>query len=225
MAIISLALLGAPAAYACGHVGHAHGNCASIEVEIDYNDDDDDRYDDPPQASVETSDRGEDTLMFQYGMHFLPDAPAHHLSARTMGPKDAYIGGELRYLPAADVLWSGRVGAGVDVFGKSNWDLTLGLFLGTAGIWDREIDRAVLYATPIGGTEIGLGVEGDRLFGRYRWLMGWGAGEVSEVLTENELTVGYKVTNALHLYGQWLRLNPGESEKESGVGLGARLAF
>ena len=167
----------------------------------------------------------EPSLQAQYGMLFLPDAPAHHVGARHTGSHDAYLSADLRYLPASDLMWTGRVGAGLDLLGGDRWDLTLGLFLGTAGEWDRTEDYAVLYAKPMAGTEVGLGVEGERLFARYRWVAGLGTGAVDQLLTENELTVGYRLVGDLAVYGQYLRLNPGEAHKESGIGLGVRAIF
>jgi hypothetical protein len=219
---LTLALLYATPAHACGH--DFHDDCDAVEIEVAVFDADEDDAE-PPQASVGSRDHDRDEIQLAYGMQFLPDAPAHHLFARMVGDKDAYLGGELRYMPGTDLMWSGRAGAGLDVLGGGNWDLTLGLFIGSAGIWDRDSDRAVLYSTPIGGTEIAFGIEAERLYGRYRWLAGWGMGEVSEMLTENELTVGFKVTPEVHAYGQFLHLSPGEADKESAVGLGARVVF
>jgi hypothetical protein len=189
--------------------GHDHDGDEDWEVE---------------EASL--SGRGDrQELQLQYGMQFLPQMPGHQLGAKFSGEKDSYVSGELRYMPASDLLWTGRVGAGLDVFGRSEWDLTFGLFLGSAGEWDRQTEQAALYAAPIAGTEIGLGYEGDRLFGRYRWLGGIGGGPIDELLTENELTIGYKVLRSVHVYGQYLVLSPGELDNQAGVGLGARVVF
>ena len=185
---------------------------------------DDDR-DEPPQANVSGPSRSDDTLWLGYGMQFTPEAPAHHLAGRLIGKNDAYIGGEIRYMPLSDVLWSGRVGAGLDVFGRGNWDLTLGLWIGSAGEWDRNEERAILYAAPMAGTEIGLGVQGDHLFAKYRWVAGIGSGPIDDLLTEQELTIGYKVLPELHLYGQYFVLSPGERDNRSGLGLGGRVVF
>jgi hypothetical protein len=181
-------------------------------------------HDDDHPHGVATSHRAP-ALTAQYGMLFLPEAPAHHLAARHTGRNDSYVSGDLRYLPDTDLLWSGRVGAGIDVLGSDRWDLTLGLFVGTAGTWVRTVERAVLTARPIGGTEIGLGVEGERLFARYRWVAGLGTGDIDDLMTENELTVGYRVMGDLGVYGQYLRLNPGEAAREGGVGIGVRATF
>jgi hypothetical protein len=187
-------------------------------------DDEDDDWDGPDVAVVSSSERAPQ-LRARYAMHFLPEAPAHYIGLRHTGEKDAYLNAELRYLPASDLLWTGRAGAGVDVLGGGNWDLTLGLFIGSNGEWERSDEARILYAAPMGGTEIGFGIEGERLFAKYRWLAGLGSGPLDEALTENELTLGYKVTDSLHVFGQWIRVNPGEAEKHGGIGLGAQAVF
>lgn len=203
-------------------------------VEVDVEDcsshDEDDEDDGPPVAQMRNDEdegrrRRGDSLLLQYGTQFLPDLPGHHISGRLLSDKDVYVGGELRYMPASDVLWTGRLGAGFDLFGESDFDLQLGLFVGTAGEWDRDRERALLYAAPIAGTEVGLGYEGRKLFGRYRWLAGLGGGPIDELMTENEITVGYKVVKELHVYGQYLILSPGELDNQAGVGLGVRAQF
>lgn len=185
-------------------------------------------HDDDVEMDDDDDDRGSpggDTLRLQYGLQFLPDRPGHQLSARLIGDRDAWIGGELRYTPGSDLAGTGRLSAGLDVLGRSSWDLDVGLFLGAAGEWDRDRERAVLYAAPIAGTEIAFGIHGERLFAKYRWLGGWGGGPIDELLTENELTVGFAVTRELELFGQYLVLSPGELDNQAGVGLGLRLAL
>jgi hypothetical protein len=180
----------------------------------------------PDDAAIEEHrEEREGHVDLSYDMQFLPDAPAHHIGLRVVADNDAYVGGEIRYLPASDVVGEGRVGAGLDLFGGGGVDLTLGLWIGTAGKWVRSADAALLYAAPIAGTEIGVGFEGRHLFARYRWVAGLGPEPLDSLLTENELTFGYKLTRALHVYGQYLVLSPGDVDNESGVGLGARVAF
>ena len=182
--------------------------------------------DPPDDAAVEASvEERQDDVLLSYDMQFLSEAPAHHLGLRMVAKNDSYVGGEIRYLPASDVVGEGRVGAGLDVFGGGNADLTLGLWLGTAGKWERHPDAALLYAAPIAGTEIGVGFEGRHLFARYRWLAGLGTEPLDSLLTENELTFGYKIVRGVQVYGQYLVLSPGDVDDESGFGLGARLAF
>ncbi len=217
----------------------AHAACDSVEVgapgvSVEVSDCDDEgaapvatmvgaEDEEDPTSASGRSDGG---LALQYGMHFLPDVPGHHLSARLSGEQDAYLSGELRYTPGSDVLGVGRVGAGFDVLGRGSWDLTLGLFVGGAGEWDRSRPEvATLYAAPIVGTEIAFGIDSRHLFGKYRWLAGIGGGPIDELLTENELTVGYKITPGVHVFGQYLLLAPGELDNQSGVGLGVRVVL
>lgn len=180
----------------------------------------------PDDAELEAADDGGgQVLLGQYGLQFLPGAPGHQGSLRLVGEHDAYVGGELRYLPAADFVGVGRAGAGFDVAGKGAFDLTLGLWVGAAGEWERTDRVARLWGSPILGTEVGLGLDGHRVFARYRWLAGVGGGALDDLLTENEFTFGYKVTKALHLTGQYLVLDPGAAARSSGVGLGLRVAL
>ena len=152
---------------------------------------------------------------------FLPTTVAHDLRLRTEGERDAYFSAELRYAPTQE--WVGRLGAGFDVFGQGPLDLTLGVFLGAGGTWDEE--RARLASGPAAGTAVGIGYTGDRLFGRYRWLAGLDGGSARALLTENELTVGYRFSDALSAFGQYVVLTPRADRPTSGVGIGAQLTF
>lgn len=219
MTLTSLALLAQPA---------SANDIIGVEVDAPHHhvSHDEPAHDEPPpQADVSRQQRHRDAVWLDYGMQFTPEAPAHHLSGKITGPRDAYLHAELRYLPLSDVLWTGRAGAGIDVLGGGNWDVTLGLWLGTAGEWDRGADRAILYAAPMAGTEVSVAVDFKRLFASYRWLAGIGAGPIDDLLTEQELTVGYKLTRRVHAYGQWFALSPGELDNRSGIGLGARLVL
>jgi len=224
--LVALALM-APAS-ACDTVDV---DVEGVEVDVDCSDDSENDYDydyneDAPQAEVTSDGRSHDSqLLLQYGLQFLPDSPGHDLSARYVGEHSTYLGAEIRYVPASDLLWSGRIGAGFDLFGKSDLDLDLGLFLGSAGEWDHKKKEALLYAAPIAGTEVKLGYDGPRLFGSYRWLGGIGGGPIDDLLTENEITFGYKLVPAIHVYGQYLILSPGAADNSAGVGLGVRVAL
>ena len=227
--LISTLLIATPEAHACDWLDHDEPNpCADhdhraappppVVVHPSDRDDRDDRND-----RAKRDDDGE--LRLRYGMQFLPEAPAHHVYARYVGDKDAYVGAELRYMPHNDLLWAGRVGAGFDVLGGGGVDLTLGLFVGSAGEWDASQGRAVLYAAPIAGTEIGFGVDLGRVFGKYRWLGGIGGGPIDDLLTENELTVGFELFENVQIFGQYLVLDPGERETSNGLGLGVQAAL
>jgi hypothetical protein len=210
-------------------------NTPSARDLTDYNDVDEDEEEDEDEEQDEeehyaprseiVSQHGSSELQFRYATHLLPEAPAHFIGLRHVGEKDAYLTGELRYMPGSDLLWTGRAGAGFDLFGRGDWDLTFGLFIGSSGEWDHQASSRILYMAPMGGTEIGLGYDGDRLFAKYRWLAGLGGGPLDDLLTENELTVGYKITRPVHVFGQWIRVNPGEAEKQGGIGLGVQAVF
>lgn len=235
-----IALLLAPSpALACDHVEVA---APGVSVTVDGCDDEapvavlvpaappaeeveEDEEDEAPDEDEREDDARGQVLLAQYGMQLLPDAPGHQLSLRLVGEHDAYVGGELRYTPGSDVAGVGRVGAGLDLAGGGGFDLTLGLFVGGAGEWESDLDATRLWGAPILGTEIGLGLEGRRLFAKYRWLGGIGGGPLDELLTENELVFGYKVTPGIHLLGQYVVLDPGADDPRSGVGLGLRLAL
>lgn len=185
----------------------------------------------PPQAQlrveqeepeVRVTDRREarTELELRYGMQFLANAPAHHGYARIIGKKDAYLGAEVRYLPANNLMWTGRVGAGFDIFGKSPLDVTLGLWLGGAGTWDFEQNLAVLQNAPAAGTEIAVGTKIGRFFGKYRWLGGIAAFPANGLLTENELTIGYSLVDEIQLYGQYLRVSPQLTDQRGALGIG-----
>jgi hypothetical protein len=181
----------------------------------------------PIQQEVQRTkvDAGDAQFVVQYGVQFLPGKPGQQAMARFRGPKDWWIGGELRLTPGSDLAWVGRASAGIDVLGKSRWDVDLGLSLGTAGQWAYETDVALLYASPVFGTEVGLGYDGKRWLAKYRWLGAVGAGPITAPLTEQEFTVGYRLLPIVQLYGQYLTLAPGELDTQRAVGLGARLMF
>ncbi len=165
-------------------------------------------------------DPARDEVQLRYAAQYLGQQPAHHAYARLVGRKDAYIGAEVRWMPANEIVWAGRAGAGFDVFGKSKLDLTFGLWLGGMGVWDQSIQRAVIQHGPVAGTEVALGTEVGRVFAKYRWLGGWGIDRVSRYLTENELTIGYRVLPALQVLGQYLVLDADRAQHQHGVGLG-----
>ena len=126
-------------------------------------------------------------LQFQGGPMVLEQNTAIAAAARAVGERDAYLSAEGRF--DSDGRWMGRAGVGFDVLGRSCMDFKLGLFAGGVGGWE---DRT-MYRDVVAGTEITLGATGNRLFGQYRWLGGLGDGAVSDLHTENELTVGFRV--------------------------------
>ncbi len=187
----------------------------------------------PPEASgsseledgeedEEISDSGgrDGTLRASVDTVFFPQQVAHRAGLRHIAQNDSYIGVDLHYAPNRE--WRGRIGAGIDVLGGGGWDVKLGLFLGGAGEWAPD---TTLAHQPMAGTEVGLGIEGKRIFGRYRWMAGLGTGPLDGLLTENELTVGYRVLSQIQVYGSYAIVNPGRDGLGSGVGLGIAASF
>ncbi|MFT7519409.1 MAG: hypothetical protein ACI9MC_001550 [Kiritimatiellia bacterium] len=141
------------------------------------------------------------------------------LSARANSKSDVYVVIDGRFHTDGRAL--GRVGAGVDLLGGGAANLTVGGFAGAAGDWRTH----ELLTRPQVGAELGLGYSGRRLGAMYRWRVGYGDGPLRDVLTENELTVSYRVIEELRLVGQFMRLDPGEQAKETTVGLGVSYTF
>ncbi len=133
-------------------------------------------------------------------------------SARFVRKKDSYIGLEGRASPEGQ--WTGRAGAGVDLLGNSALDLKVGLFVGGTGSGQTG------HAETVYGTELAAGMSLGRLYGQYRLLAGLGEGQLAELHTENELTLGIRVKDEVRLYGQFLTLNPGLDHTETAMALG-----
>ena len=165
-------------------------------------------------------------LVGQYALQFLGDGPAHQIAMRAYTPKDTYLGAELRYLPGNEaILWSGRVGAGVDLLGASRFDLQLGLFLGSAGEWFVLDGGDALYHSPILGSEVRFAYEGHRFVTSYRLLGGFGVGPLQRFLSEREFILGYKVTDKLQVFGESVRIDPRSGDRQWSLGLGGRLVL
>jgi hypothetical protein len=149
---------------------------------------------------------------------FMPDEPVQVLGMRLLSSRDAWIGVEGRF--ARERGYLGRVDAGFDVFGVSNLDLGLGLWMGTVGPWTEPA-----IASPAAGAEVGLGFHSDRLFAHHRWLFGGGGAPRTGFLSENELVVGFRVVDTLKVYGQYTRFNPRAECGMNALGLGASWTF
>ncbi|MFT4627719.1 MAG: hypothetical protein ACI8PZ_006406 [Myxococcota bacterium] len=162
-----------------------------------------------------------DDVHVRFTETFLRDTVAHDLRVQSEGPRDAYFSAELRYSPVNE--WVGRVGAGFDVFGGGPLDLTLGLFLGGGGTWDDN--QARLSAGPVAGAAVGVGYTGTHMFAGYRWLAGLHPSDERGVLSENELTAGYRFGDSLAVFGQYVVLSPRADRPRTGIGIGARLTF
>lgn len=157
----------------------------------------------------------------------MPTGPATGLGVQVKGPIASYAGGEVRAL--WDGNWTGRAGAGLDVFGNGDrLDLTFGLFLGGYGDLDGRV------GLPMAGGEVGVGVGVGALKLRYRHVHG--AAEIEEDCTwsqrlrpfaENELRLSYRFGEKLTVFGQVTDLAPRvvSDDRENAYGLGARYTF
>ena len=194
-------------------------------------DDDDDEPTSYEVIAISSDDCGDEVVIVQDVEVPEPPRPHHPLrfqvsalqsdrspwlagQFRLAGRKDAYLGVEGRI--AAEGAWVGRIGAGFDILGKSDWDLKLGLFLGGMGngLWRSQ--------GLIVGTEIGLGARIGPLYGTYRWLGGIGGRypELIELHNEHDFIVGFRIWDQLRVFGQAIYSRPGSGEGATALGLG-----
>lgn len=149
----------------------------------------------------------------------LPDTVALDTRFRMEGEHDGYVMAAARLDPSG--TWIGRTGIGFDVFGGGTGvDLRLGLFLGGTGDWTEPS----LYGRPAAGAEAELAVRIRRVYGSFRHMDGF-AGPLEDRLTEDELRLGFRVTDHVKVHGQWLMLNPGDQTWRPSVGIGAETIF
>lgn len=149
----------------------------------------------------------------------LPTTVALDLRARMEGEKDAYVCVVTRIDPTG--TWVGRAGVGFDVFGAGETvDLKLGLFLGGTG----NAAALAMYGRPTAGAEVLFGLTFGRVSGHYRHVDGF-AGPLEDRLTEDELRVGFRITDAVRVHGQYLIYNPGDAITRGGAGIGAEVVF
>ena len=149
----------------------------------------------------------------------LPSEVAADLRARVDGEHDGYIGGAMRVSPGG--AWLGHAGVGLDVLGGGDAvDLKLGLFLGGTG----DVSELAMYGRPAAGFEGLFGLRIGRVYGSYRHLDGF-AGPLEDRLTEDELRVGFALTDHLRLHGQYLLTNPGTHTYEGGAGIGVEAVW
>jgi hypothetical protein len=125
--------------------------------------------------------------------------------------------------------WIGRGTIGIDLFPRSRFDLTFGVFAGTVGhavsIDDEGIDDALVEDThwrfsPTLGTEFGIGTG----FGpvSVRWEHARGGGD--ERFTEDQLRVGFDIVRRrFTTFGQVVYFDPESDPGASGFGVGAAL--
>jgi hypothetical protein len=149
----------------------------------------------------------------------MPDTVAADLRARMDGEHDGYVGVNLRVDPTG--TWVGRAGIGVDLLGGGEGvDLKLGLFLGGTG---DLADRSMI-GRPAAGAELLFGVKVGRVYGWYHHVDGF-AGPLEDRLTEDELRLGFAVTEKVRVHGQYLIYNPGDEIVRGGAGIGAEVIF
>jgi hypothetical protein len=181
---------------------------------------------DEPADELEDEDadrpHGKRELAAGTGIEFLDTSLAQTFDGRIEGGRDGYVEIAARLHPSC---WSGRVGAGLDVFGDGPLDLTFGLFLGARGETVEVRDRVALATAPIAGGQAAIGIDGRHLFTRYTWLAGWGGGRTDAALTENQFVLGFKVARIAEIYGEYVVLSPGSAPLDTGIGLGARIVL
>ena len=149
----------------------------------------------------------------------LPEAPALDLRAHADGRHDGYVGVASRFAP--DGTWLGRAGVGIDLFGGGDGlDLRLGLFLGGVG----NAGEPSMVARGSAGGEVEVALELGRVRGSYRHADGF-AGVLEDRLTEDELRLGFRITDTWRVHGNFVVLNPGDDQPRDGFGLGVEAIF
>jgi hypothetical protein len=188
---------------------------ADVEIVAEVEDDE------APCAPCERP-RGEAELQLGTAVEFIGTALAQSFTGRYETGRDAWLEGTVRVHPGC---WTGRTGAGIDVFGDGPLDLNFGLFVGASGPTVSPGRRPEIGAAPQAGGQAALGLDGRHLFARYTWIAGWGGGRLDDALTENQLVVGFRVARIAEIYGEYLVLAPGDGEGGTGIGLGARIVL
>ncbi|GDX82338.1 hypothetical protein LBMAG42_41490 [Deltaproteobacteria bacterium] len=149
----------------------------------------------------------------------MPENVTLDLRARAEGKHDGYVDVAVRVDPRAN--WLGHAGVGFDLFGGGKTvDLRLGLFLGGVG----NVSQGALFGRPAVGGEVRFGLKFGRVYGHYRHLDGF-AGPLEDRLTEDELRLGFCLTDNLRVHAQVIALNPGDKLVEGGAGLGVEAVF
>lgn len=149
----------------------------------------------------------------------MPDTVALDLRARADGRRDGYVLAAVRVDPTGG--WIGRAGVGIDVFGAGDgMDLKLGLFLG--GVGDLAVPTRM--GRPTAGGEVQFGLRFGRVFGHIRHMHGF-AGPFEDMLTEDELRVGFFFSDQLSAHLQLVATNPGVEIWSGGAGGGVEYRF
>lgn len=149
----------------------------------------------------------------------MPETVTLDLRVQAEGKHDGYVNAALRVDPRG--RWLGHAGVGLDLFGGGKTvDLRLGLFLGGVG----DMSQDAMFGRPTVGGEVLFGLKFGRVYGHYRHLDGF-AGPLEDRLTEDELRVGFGLTDHLRVFGQVVALNPGDKLVEGGAGIGVEAVF
>ncbi|MDP2315982.1 MAG: hypothetical protein Q8P41_24005 [Pseudomonadota bacterium] len=149
----------------------------------------------------------------------MPQTVALDLRGRVDGEHDGYVTTVVRIDPTG--TWIGRAGIGLDVFGgKDGVDLKLGLFLGGTG----DVTQSSMLGRPTAGAEVLFGLNIGRVYGWYRHTDGF-AGPLEDRLTEDELRLGFEITELVRVHGQYLIYNPGDQVVRGGAGVGVEVVF
>lgn len=149
----------------------------------------------------------------------MPETVTLDLRAQAEGKHDGYVNAALRVDPRG--RWLGHAGVGFDLFGGGKMvDLRLGLFLGGVG----DVSQDAMFGRPAVGGEVLFGLKFGRVYGHYRHLDGF-AGPLEDRLTEDELRLGFCLTDHLRVHGQVIAVNPGDQLVEGGAGIGVEAVF
>jgi len=170
-------------------------------------------------ALVTAAVAAEPEYHFEATSQIMPETVALDVRARMDGEHDGYVTTVARIDPTG--TWIGRAGVGIDVFGgKDGVDLKLGLFLGGAG----DLTQSSMIGRPTAGAEIQFGLNIGRVYGWYRHTDGF-AGPLEDRLTEDELRVGFRISDTVRVHGQYLIYNPGDAIIRGGAGAGLEVVF
>ena len=146
-----------------------------------------------------------------------PGASRVGLSARATGRRGGWLGLEGRW--TGDGRWNGRISTGIDVLGKSPWDVRIGLFMGHVGAWEsRDYHYLAI------GTDLAVAANLGRIGGEYRFI-GGKRPNAPGLRTEHDISVSFRLLSELRIHGHWLAMTDEPGRINSGVGLGASWTF
>ncbi len=153
----------------------------------------------------------------------LRDHTAWGVGLRGHGRRDNWTVVEGRW--TTDGQWMGRFGAGIDIFGRSAFDLGVGLIAGHVGDWQTEDNKRFAI-----GTELLVGWRPGRFLLEHRH-MGGRRPEGRGIRTESHTLIGYRILPRLEVAADFASIDPGFSREgvlnrgEHGVGLVLGLRF